>query len=141
MPSLLTRHPHLPSRPPNLIRPWKSPDSDETYQSPVRIFLKIIILKLGDPNRRDLVERADTQDLVGATNAERKKKTHYRDCVAQTKFVPFAFETYDAFFYRSDRFLVECATVASKEGGGSRPSSSLFKYGSVRECRLRCNSR
>ena len=48
------------------------------------------------PTRRDLVERAARHDLVAATNAERRKETHYRDRVAGTNFVPFALETYGA---------------------------------------------
>ena len=40
--------------------------------------------------RRDLVERAARHDLVGATDAERRKETHCRDRAAGTKFVPFA---------------------------------------------------
>ena len=55
----------------------------------------------------DLVERAARHDLVAATHVERRKETHYRDCAAGTKFVPFALETYDALSHRSDRFLVE----------------------------------
>ena len=68
-----------------------------------------------DPTRRDLVERAGRHDLVAATDAERRKETHYRDRGARTKFVPFPLETYVALFDRSDRFLVECVTSASRE--------------------------
>ena len=59
-------------------------------------------------------------------HAERRKETHYWDRAAGTKFVPFALETYGAFFDRSDRFLVECATLASRECAGSGPSISLL---------------
>ena len=69
---------------------------------------------VADPTRRDLVERAAREDLVGSTDAEQRKETHYRDHAAGTKFVPFALETYGALFERSDRFLVECATLASR---------------------------
>ena len=62
------------------------------------------------PTRRDLVERAARRDLAAATNAERRKETHKLDCAAETKFVPFALETYGTLSNRSDRFWVECAT-------------------------------
>ena len=42
------------------------------------------------PTRRDLVERATRQDFVAATDAGRRKETHYRHRAARTKFVPFA---------------------------------------------------
>ena len=67
---------------------------------------------------RDLAERAASYDLVAATDAERRKEIHYRDCAASTKFVPFALETYDALSHRSARFLVEYATLASRECAG-----------------------
>ena len=75
---------------------------------------------------RDLVERAARKDLVAATNEERRKETHYRDRAVGTIFVPFALETYGALIDTSDRFLVECATLASRECGGSRSSISLL---------------
>ena len=78
------------------------------------------------PTREDLVERALKTDLVAATDAERRKETHYRDRAAGTKFMPFALETYSALSNRSDRFLVECATLASRESAGSGPSISLL---------------
>ena len=78
------------------------------------------------PTRRDLVERVARHDLVAATDAERRKETHYQDRAAGTKFVPFALETYGALSGRSDRFLVECATLASRESSGSGPSISLL---------------
>ena len=37
-----------------------------------------------NPTRRDFVERAAKQDLVAATDAERRKETHYRDCAAES---------------------------------------------------------
>ena len=40
--------------------------------------------------------------------------------------MPFALETYGALSDRSDRFLVECATLASRESAGSGPSISLL---------------
>ena len=79
-----------------------------------------------DPTRRDFVERAARQDLVAATDAERRKETHYRDRATRTKFVPFGLESYGALLDRSDRFLVECATLASKECARSEPSISLL---------------
>ena len=51
---------------------------------------------------------------------------HYHDRAAGTIFVPFALETYKALSYRSDRFLVECATLASRERARSGPSVSLL---------------
>ena len=54
------------------------------------------------------------------------EETHYRDRTAGTKFVPFALETSSALFDRSDRFLVECATLASKKFAGSGPSISFL---------------
>ena len=40
--------------------------------------------------------------------------------------MPFALETYGALSDRSDRFLVECATLASRESAGPGPSVSLL---------------
>ena len=70
--------------------------------------------------------RAARRDIVATTDAERRKETHYRDRAPWTKFVPFALETYGALFDRSDRFLVECATLSSRECAGSGPSISLL---------------
>ena len=86
----------------------------------------MVVIVVADPTRRDLVERVARHALVAATDAERRKETHYRDRVAATKFVPFALETYGALFDRSDRFLVECATLASRECAGSGSSVSLL---------------
>ena len=65
------------------------------------ILVDIVVL---NPIRRALVERATRQDLVSATDAERRKETHSRDRAAGTKFVPFALETCGALSDRSDRF-------------------------------------
>ena len=81
---------------------------------------------VADPTRRDLVERVAWQDLVIAINAERRKEIHYHDRAAGTKFVPFARGTYGALCDRLDRFLVECATLASRECARSGPSISLL---------------
>ena len=86
----------------------------------------LVDIVVAHPTRRDLVERAARHDLVAATDAERRKETHYRDRGARTKFVPFALETYDALSNKSDRFLVECATLACRECAGSGPSISLL---------------
>ena len=51
---------------------------------------------------------------------------HYRDREAGTKFVPFALEMCGALSDRSDLFLVECATLASRECARSGPSISLL---------------
>ena len=84
----------------------------------------LVDIVVADPTRRDLVERAARQDLVA--NAERRKESHHRDRAAGTKFVPFALETYGALSDRSDRFLVECATSASRECASLGPSVSLL---------------
>ena len=70
--------------------------------------------------------RAARHDLFAAIDAERRKEAHHRDYAARTKFVPFALETYSALFDRSDRFLVVCATSASRESAGSGLSISLL---------------
>ena len=75
----------------------------------------LVEIVVADPTRRDLVERAAIQDLVAATDVKRRKEPHYRDRAGGTTFVPFALETYGALFDRSDRFLVECATLAYRE--------------------------
>ena len=49
----------------------------------------LVDIVVADPTRRDLLEHAAGQDLVVATNAERRKETHYRDRAARTKFAPF----------------------------------------------------
>ena len=41
------------------------------------------------------------------------------DLTAKQRFVPFALETYGALSARSDRFWVECASLASRGCGGS----------------------
>ena len=69
---------------------------------------------------------ATSQDLVVATDAERRKETHSQDRAAGTIFVPFIVETYGALSDRSDRFLVECATLASRKSAGSGPFVSLL---------------
>ena len=86
----------------------------------------LVDIVVADPTRRHLVERAARYDLVAATDAERRKETHNRDRTVGSKFVPSAFETYGALFDRSVRFLVECATLASREGAGSGPSIGLL---------------
>ena len=86
----------------------------------------LVDIVVADPTRRDLVERAARHDLVAATDAERRKEAHYRDRAAGTKFVPFSLETYGALSNRSDRFLVECATLASRESAGSGLFISLL---------------
>ena len=86
----------------------------------------LIGIVVADPTRRDLVVHAARHDPVAATDAERRKETHYWDRASGTKFVPFALETYGALSYRSDRFWVECATLASRECARSRPSISLL---------------
>ena len=86
----------------------------------------MVYIVVADPIRRDLVERAAKHDLVAATDAERRKETHHRDRAAGTKFLLFALETYGTLPNRSDRFLVECATLAFRESAGYGPSISLL---------------
>ena len=86
----------------------------------------LVDIVVQDPTLRDLVERATRHDLVAATHVERRKETIYRDRAAGTKFVPFAFETYGALSDLSDRFLVECASLASGESASLEPSTSLL---------------
>ena len=86
----------------------------------------LVDIVVANPTHRDLVELAARHDLVAATDVEQRKETHYRDRAAGTKFVPFALETYGALYDRSDRFLVECATLASRESAGSGPSINLL---------------
>ena len=64
--------------------------------SDVAVGHTLVDIVVANPIRCDLAKRTVMEDLVAATNAERRKETHYRDRVAGTKFVPFAFETYDA---------------------------------------------
>ena len=54
------------------------------------------------------------------------EEAHYRDRTSGTNFVPFALETYGALSARSDRFFVECASLASTGCGGSGPSTSML---------------
>ena len=53
----------------------------------------LVDIVVANPTCRDLVERRARQDLVAATDASRRKETHYWDCAYGTKFVPFALET------------------------------------------------
>ena len=93
----------------------------------------MVDIVVADPTRRDLVGRAARHDLVAAIDVERRKGTYYRDRVVATKFVPFALNTCDALSDRSLPFLVECATLTSKECAWSRPSisslSTWFHHG------------
>ena len=43
-----------------------------------------------------------------------------------TKFAPFGVETYGALFDRSDRLLVECASLASRGCAGPGPSTGML---------------
>ena len=99
----------------------------------------LVDVDVASPTRRDLAERAATQDLVAATTGERRKETHHLDRAARTNFFPYALETNGAFSHRSDRYLVECATLASRESIG--PLLSCCGHSSVIECRFHCNDR
>ena len=65
----------------------------------------LVDIIVADPARRDLVERAARQYLGAALDVERRRASHYRDCVVRTKFVPFALEMYGALSNESDRFF------------------------------------
>lgn len=56
----------------------------------------LVKIVVADPTRRYLEERASRENLVAATNVERRHETHFRDRAPGTKFVPFALETHDA---------------------------------------------
>ena len=86
----------------------------------------LVDIVVADPTRRDLVEHTARYDLVVAADAERRKETHYRDHAAKTKFVSFALKMYSALSNRSDPFLVDCATLESRECTRTRPSISLL---------------
>ena len=86
----------------------------------------LVDIVVADPTRRDLVERTARQGLVAATDAKRRKESHYQDRATGTKFMPFPLETYGALSDKSDRFLVECATLASRESAGSGSSIILL---------------
>ena len=61
--------------------------------------------------------------MITRVNVTRWNMTRH---AAGTKFVPFALATYGALSDRSDRFLVECATLASRVCPASGPSISLL---------------
>ena len=105
--------------------PWGRGGLVDVVISDAAVGHSLADIVVANPTRRDLVEHATRQDLVAATAAERRKETHYRDRVAR-KFVPFALETFGALTDRLDHFLIECATLASRECAGSRPSISLL---------------
>ena len=76
------------------------------------------------------MERTARQDLVAATDPKRMKETQYRDRAAGTKFVPSALNTFGALFDRSDRFLVECVTLPSRECARLGPLLACCAHGS-----------
>ena len=55
-----------------------------------------------------------------------REEAHYRDRTGGTMLIPFALETYGALSARSDRFLVDCASLASRGCARSGPSSSML---------------
>ena len=69
---------------------------------------------------------APLDKISSPTDAKRRKDTHCRDRALGMKFVPFVLETYFALSDGSDRFLVECATLASGECARSGPFVSLL---------------
>ena len=86
----------------------------------------LIDIVIADPTRGDFVDHAARMDLVAATEAEKCKERRYRDRTSGTKFVPFALETYGALFARSDRLLVECASLASRGCAALGPSTGML---------------
>ena len=86
----------------------------------------LIDIVIADPTRGDFVDHAARKDLVAATEIEKWKESRCRDRTNGTTFVPFALETYGALSARSDRLLVECASLASRGGAGSGPSSGML---------------
>ena len=64
--------------------------------------------------------------MVAATDTERWKEAHYRDCTNGSKFVSFALETYATLTTRLDRFLVECAFLVSRGCAKSGPSTNML---------------
>ena len=86
----------------------------------------LIDIVVAELTRGDLVERAARIDLVAALNAEWRKEAHCRDRTSWNMFIPFALETYGALSARSDRFFVDCASLASRGCAGSGPSSSML---------------
>ena len=65
-------------------------------------------------------------EFLQECNEKFSKHTKFYPSYNCNFFAPFALETYGAMSDRSDRFLVECATLAPRECGGSRPSISLL---------------
>ena len=86
--------------------PWGRGERVDIVISDAAVGHTLVDIVVADPTRRDLVERTTRQDLVAATDAVRRKETHYRDRAAETKFASFALETCGALSTRSDRFLV-----------------------------------
>ena len=86
----------------------------------------LIDIVIADSTRGDFVARAAQMNLVAATEAEKCKERRYRDRTSGTKFVPFALETYGDLSARSDRLLVECASLASRECAGLGPSTGML---------------
>ena len=63
----------------------------------------LVDIAVADPTRRDIVERAARRDLVVATNAERRKETHYRDRASGTICCPSLLR--DTMYCLIDRIL------------------------------------
>lgn len=65
-----------------------------------------------------MVKCAARINVVAPKDAERLKEAHYHDRTSETMFVPLPLDTYGTLSFRSDPFLVECASSASRECAG-----------------------
>ena len=72
----------------------------------------LVDIVVAEPTRRDLVERAARHDLVAATYAERRKENPLSG--SRNWDQNCALRSYSSLYDRSDRFLVECAMLASR---------------------------
>ena len=87
----------------------------------------LIDVVVANPTRRCgpyLVERALIWWLPQMQNGERRRTT--KIVLTGRSFLPFASETYGVLFARSDRFSVECASLASRGCAGLGPSTSML---------------
>ena len=69
--------------------PWGRGGRVDIVNSDPAVRHTLVDIVVVDTTRRDLVERAAKMDPVAATDAERRKETHYWDHAIGTKFVPF----------------------------------------------------
>ena len=86
-----------------------------------------------DPTRRDLVERAARHDLVAATMQSEGRKPIIGIAHLGQNLCPLLLRrtVHSALSNRSDRLLVECATLASRDCARSGPSISFVGQYSI----------